>query len=70
MVSSVLLDSAPAGATVAKWNVRGRVSLPSLSIKLALEGWASIERGDSSFQGIYERSVADAGGPTWAAALG
>jgi hypothetical protein len=45
----------PAGATIARWLERGRVSLPSLSIQLAVEGSGSIERRDSNFQGIYEQ---------------
>lgn len=52
---AVFVASAPAGASVAKWLAHGRISLPSLSIKLQLEGSASVERRDSNFEGIYER---------------
>lgn len=37
------------------WLKRERVALSSLSIKLALEGSAGLERRESRFQGIYQR---------------
>ncbi len=52
---AVFVASKLAGATVAKWLERGRISLPSLSIKTALDGSVSLERRDSNFQGIYEQ---------------
>jgi hypothetical protein len=52
---AVFVASKPAGATAARWLERGRISLPSLSIKVALDGSVSLERRDSNFQGIYEQ---------------
>jgi hypothetical protein len=52
---AVFVASQPAGATVAKWLERERISLPSLSIKVPLDGSVDLERRDSNFQGIYER---------------
>jgi len=52
---SVLVASAPAGRTVARWLERGRVALSPLSIDLQLQGTVSVERQDSRFQGIYQQ---------------
>jgi hypothetical protein len=52
---AVFVASKLAGVTVAKWLERGRISLPSLSIKVALDGSVTLERRDSNFQGIYEQ---------------
>ncbi len=52
---AIFVASQPAGATVAKWLTRERISLPGLSIKVPLDGSVDVERRDSNFQGIYER---------------
>jgi hypothetical protein len=52
---AVFIASKPVGATVARWLTRGRISLPSVSFALALEGSVGVERRDSSFEGIYEK---------------
>lgn len=52
---AVFLAFAPAGRTVARWLERERIAVPSLSIKLQLEGSVGVERRDSKFQGIYQQ---------------
>jgi hypothetical protein len=52
---AVFVAATPAGATVSRWLERGRISLPSLSIKMTLDDSLSVERRDSNFQGIYEQ---------------
>jgi hypothetical protein len=52
---AIFVASRPNGSTVARWLERGRISLPSLTIKLALDGSVTVERRDSNFQGIYEQ---------------
>jgi hypothetical protein len=52
---AVFVASAPSGPTVARWLERHRIALPSLSIKLALEGSVGVEPRDSKFQGIYQQ---------------
>jgi hypothetical protein len=52
---AIFVASQPAGATVAKWLTRERISLPGLSIKVTLEGSVDVERRDSRFQGIYQQ---------------
>jgi hypothetical protein len=52
---AVFVASKPAGATVARWLERGRISLPSLSIEVPTDGSVGVERRDSNFQGIYEQ---------------
>lgn len=51
---AVHLAAAPAGKTVARWLERERIALPSLSIKLQLDGSVGVERRASNFQGIYQ----------------
>ena len=36
---AVFVASRPGGATVARWLERGRISLPSLSLKIAFDGF-------------------------------
>lgn len=52
---AVLLAAAPAGRTVARWLERERIALPSLSIKLRLDGSVGVERRASNFQGMYQQ---------------
>jgi hypothetical protein len=52
---AIFVASLLAGTTVAKWLTRERISLPSLSIRVPLDGSADAERRGSNFQGIYER---------------
>jgi hypothetical protein len=58
---AVFIAFAPAGKTVATWLTRERIALPSLSIRLQLEGSVGVERRDSKFQGIYQQLP----WPTW-----
>lgn len=52
---AVFVAATPAGATVSRWLERERISLPSLSIKVALDDSVSVERRNSNFHGIYEQ---------------
>jgi hypothetical protein len=51
---AVFLASNPTGGTVARWLLAKRISLPSLSIKLAIDDSVGVDRRDSNFVGIYE----------------
>ncbi len=46
--------SAPAGATVARWLERGRISMKSVSLPIAPGDRAQVERRQSRFVGIFE----------------
>lgn len=52
---AVFIASTPAGITVARWLNRQRISLPSLSIRISLQGTVGVERRASGFQGICEQ---------------
>lgn len=51
---AVLVAAAPAGATVARWLERGRVSMRSVSLPIAPQDLVQAERRQSRFAGIFQ----------------
>jgi hypothetical protein len=51
---AVLIASAPAGATVARWLERGGVSMKSVSLPIAPQEGVQVERRQSGFAGLFQ----------------
>lgn len=51
---AVFVASAPAGATVARWLERGRISMKPVSLAIAPGDRAQVERRQSRFAGIFQ----------------
>lgn len=51
---AVFVAAAPAGATVARWLERGRISLRSVSLPIAPQDRVQVERRQSRFAGIFQ----------------